>query len=120
MDALIKLKIKLDFITGQISAFCMRKRVRFALLTLKWLVLILLLVDLFIYGLNTGNSILFVIVFSIVVGSLLRRKKAAPETSGPTPRPTTAAGMTGICEKCGTKVSLNYGDAYHTLCEKCT
>lgn len=29
------------------------------------------------------------------------------------------AGMTGVCEKCGVKVSVNYGDAYQTLCKNC-
>jgi len=98
----------------------MRKRIRFALVTLKWLAFIFLLYDTFIYGLNTGNGTLFTLIFTIAVTSLLARKNSSVETTGPVERPTSEAGMTGICEKCETKISINYGDAYHTLCEKCT
>lgn len=29
------------------------------------------------------------------------------------------AGHKGYCEKCGAKVSINHGDAYHTFCNNC-
>ena len=34
--------------------------------------------------------------------------------------PKSPAGHTGYCEKCGVKTSINYGDAYHTLCKNCS
>jgi hypothetical protein len=29
------------------------------------------------------------------------------------------AGHKRVCEKCGAKTNINYGDAYHTLCKSC-
>jgi len=33
---------------------------------------------------------------------------------------TNMAGHKSVCEKCGVKVSINYGDSNHTLCKKCS
>jgi len=120
MDALIKLKIKLDYITGKISAFCMRKPIRFALITFQWLVLAFILFTFYFVGFGTDTPLVISVIFAGVLSKWLTRKKPHVEGKGPVARPTTEAGMTGICEKCGTNVSINYGDAYHTLCEKCT
>lgn len=123
MDVWIKLKIQLDTLTGSINAFCMRKRVRYCLLIVKWMAIAFVLYDTFIYGINTGDTVIFSMIVTAVVTSLLTRKKpttSRAEQSVPsTRRPSGKPGMLGVCEKCGAKVKINYGNAYLTLCEKC-
>ncbi|VVS96568.1 hypothetical protein MARINON1_60386 [Marinobacter salarius] len=122
MDVWIKLRIQFDTLTGSVSAFCMRKRVRYCLLTLKWAAIAFVLYDTFIYGINTGDTVIFSMIATAVVTSLLTRKKPVGrgEQSAPPPRRSPGKpGMRSVCEKCGAKVKINYGNAYLTLCEKC-
>jgi hypothetical protein len=97
--------------------------VRIFLLTLKWLAIAFLLYDTYRYGINTGETSSFMIVAVLVVTFALRRKEkeiTKKVQHKPTSPQTQNPGMTGVCEKCGVKVSINYGDAYHTLCKNCT
>lgn len=121
MDVWIRLKIWIDTLTWSISAFCMRKPVRYCLLTLKWVAIAFVLYDTFIYGINTGDTFIFSAIATAVITSLLTRKKPVirGEQSPPPHRPLGKPGMKGACEKCGAKVKINYGNAYLTLCEKC-
>ena len=122
MDVLIKLKIQLDIVTGRISVFCMRKPVRYFLLTIKWGAIAFLVFDSYIYSITTGDTTLFSTLVVIVLTSIMTRNKSTEEqvSTKPANRPLTKSGMKEGCEKCGAKVTINYGDAYHTLCDKCT
>lgn len=123
MDALIRLKIQFDLVTGRISEFCMRKPIRIFLKTLKWLAISFLVFDSYIYSVTTGNTTLFTTIVIVLSTSFLTRKKSCEEEQVSAEllnRPATKPGMKSACEKCGAKVTINYGDAYHTLCDKCT
>lgn len=122
MDVLIKLKIQLDIATGRISAFCMRKPVRYFFHTLKWGAVLFLVFDTYIYSISTGDTALFSTMVVFVLSSLMTRNKPTQghQNTKSENRPSVTPGMKGVCEKCGAKVTINYGDAYHTLCDKCT
>ena len=116
MEYLIALKIRFDQATAKISDVCSRRSVRHLLLAIKWLAFAFILYDFYIYGNSIGNPSLFIAVAAIFISSILVK------TSKPAvfPEPDSKAGMKKHCEKCGVKVNINYGNAYQTLCEKCT
>lgn len=75
MKYFINLKISIDWLTGSISDFCSNKNVRYVLLAIKWAAAVFILYDFYVYGRETGNTIIFVTVFTIAVASLLTKKK---------------------------------------------
>lgn len=60
----------------------------------------------------------------IVNGIYLKNRWNHPKVNGEPGEDSVAdnkhkKGHKGFCEKCGAKTTINYGDAYHTLCERC-
>jgi hypothetical protein len=123
MEYLIQLKIKIDEYTSSVSDLCSRGKIRKILLFIKWSAVGFICLDFYMHSVYTGDFILFSTVFIIAVTSLLTKNKKPIEidsTKEPDCLPVKSAVRKSHCEKCGVKVKINYGNAYHTLCKKCT
>ena len=130
MDVLIKTRIFIDSLTKRISDYCAKRNVRRVLITIKSVALLYLLYELYLYGIGGGTTTLFVLLFTITLTSFFTRNREKVDASLNQPMGdespemiyssyTKQAGGRRRCDKCGLEVSINYGDAYNTLCEKC-
>ncbi len=66
-----------------------------------------------------GQGILFAIIYLILSISLLKPNLISNLGTN-TYREDKKSGNKGFCDVCGKKVSINFGDAYKTLCKDCS
>ena len=123
----IRLKIWFDSITWNLSKFVSKPVIKYPLRIVLGMIFGYILYDFWMYGSQESSyDLFFNTIVGLVCALIAKLTKGKPDTvegqntdNFTTDKSDLIAGHKGFCEQCGQKVTINYGNAYRTLCERC-